>query len=78
MIRTTLGRYASVVSLVLLLVLGAVGDAIGDGAENEHQFVGSQKCAVCYRKSLLGSQFAVWKRGPHARALETLASDDAY
>lgn len=59
--------------IVMLWSLNATANEQGE----EHVFVGSQKCATCHKKKLLGRQFAVWKAGPHAKAFETLGSDRA-
>ena len=45
--------------------LGLKPRAEGDG---HAQFVGSQVCAVCHTKA-----YAIWRKTPHAKALDTLA-----
>jgi len=51
--------------------------AAAEETGEDHVFVGSQKCATCHKKKLLGNQFSVWKAGPHAKAFVTLGSDRA-
>ena len=53
-----------------------VGGRAGVGAE-EHEFVGVKKCASCHGKELYGDQVASWRRGPHARAYESLGTEKA-
>ena len=47
------------------------------GAANasERDFVGARKCRTCHKKELIGNQYAVWLRGPHHRAFETLSNE---
>ena len=67
---------SAVVSVLLLSLWAAEG--LAKDPAGGHLYVGSQKCAICHKEKLLGSQFFVWKAGPHARAYETLASDRAF
>ena len=41
------------------------------------QYVGAAKCKTCHRKPEAGEQFPIWEQSAHAKAYETLASDDA-
>ncbi|MFQ5514454.1 MAG: cytochrome c family protein [Myxococcota bacterium] len=54
------------------LVVGAT-----DASGKDHQYVGLKKCRSCHKKQLMGNQYGVWKKGPHAKALETLKTDKA-
>ena len=63
-------------SLVMApLVIASLTAAEESGGE--HAFVGSQKCAVCHEKKLMGDQYDIWKAGPHAKAFATLGTDEA-
>ena len=41
----------------------------------EHDYVGVGKCRSCHKKELMGNQVAVWQKGPHHRAFQTLLSE---
>jgi len=41
------------------------------------EFVGVKKCKTCHKKEEDGNQFGVWEASAHAKAYETLASDEA-
>ena len=43
----------------------------------EYDFVGVAKCRTCHKKDAIGNQYGVWLDGKHAKAYETLASDEA-
>jgi hypothetical protein len=40
-------------------------------------YIGAAKCKLCHNKETTGKQFDKWKSSPHAKAMETLASDEA-
>jgi cytochrome c553 len=40
-------------------------------------YVGAKTCSICHDNADTGKQFSVWKEGPHAKAFESLASDQA-
>jgi hypothetical protein len=61
---------ATAVALGWLLVAALPGAA-------EPKYVGAQDCGRCHKKELIGDQLGVWKKGPHAKAMEALKSDDA-
>jgi hypothetical protein len=60
------------VAIGLALVAGA-----GGAAAAEPQYVGAKKCSTCHKKDLIGNQYGEWEKGDHAKAFETLKSDDA-
>ncbi len=60
---------------ILLASLLAAAPARADAPESDHAWVGVDKCGRCHKKDLLGNQVAAWRRGPHARAFETLRSE---
>lgn len=39
--------------------------------------VGSKKCKICHKKEEQGNQWQKWLDGPHAKAVETLGTDEA-
>ena len=58
---------------IALLVFGMLSTA----SAKEHLFVGVAKCQSCHKKELMGNQYAVWQKGPHAKAFATLKGDEA-
>lgn len=54
-----------VVSMTMPLV---AGDA---------QYIGANKCKMCHMSEKKGAQFKKWQEGPHAKAYETLATEEA-
>jgi ribosomal protein L40E len=63
-------------SLVLaLLTLAIAAPVSGQGRPNK--YVGATKCRSCHKKEGIGNQYGVWLESKHAKALETLASDQA-
>ena len=45
--------------------------------EGDPQYVGSAKCKVCHKAEKRGEQYPKWEAGPHSKAYEVLASDEA-
>lgn len=42
-----------------------------------HQYVGAKKCKMCHNAEKGGAQFTKWTESKHAKALETLGSEEA-
>jgi len=70
-----------IVSSVTVLAALTFGLAALVGAEEEakpkYDYIGVAKCKVCHKKEATGDQFGKWAAGPHAKAYEVLASDEA-
>lgn len=43
----------------------------------EHDYVGVRKCALCHKKEAAGSQYPIWKETAHAKAFDTLGTEEA-
>ena len=43
----------------------------------DRTFEGADRCKTCHRKPEDGEQYPKWQEGPHAKAYETLAGDEA-
>lgn len=59
---------------------GVVVATAEEGAKKEkpaYKLVGVKKCKMCHNKKSTGAQYSVWMAGPHAKAYEVLASDEA-
>jgi hypothetical protein len=46
-------------------------------AEDDFAYVGVKKCKMCHKKPEAGEQFKIWSESAHAKAFETLATDEA-
>jgi hypothetical protein len=65
-------------SKVLLGLLAVVVLGMGTAAQAEdYEYTGLKKCSMCHKKDATGNQLAKWEAGPHAKAYETLATDEA-
>ena len=71
------GRIAG--GLAAAMVVAAFGYlAAGEGGTaQDGKYVGAGKCKNCHRSSKAGGQFGSWQKSKHAKAFETLASDEA-
>lgn len=45
--------------------------------ETKFGYTGSEKCGMCHKKDADGNQLKIWKESDHAKAYETLKSEDA-
>jgi len=43
----------------------------------DFEYIGAKKCKMCHNKKAKGEQYAVWLKGPHAKAMESLKGDEA-
>lgn len=63
-----------------VLALGFWGVASAEetaAAAESHQYVGVKKCKMCHNSEAGGAQFKHWSESKHAKALETLAGEEA-
>ncbi len=67
-------RYG-VFTLVLLFLTGSA--IFAQKSETQRKFVGVKKCKTCHRKAEQGEQYKIWMDGPHAKAFDTLAGEEA-
>lgn len=65
---------ATLVGLSVLALCLSSGASVAD---DEHDYVGVAKCRTCHKKEAIGNQYGVWLDSKHAKAYETLASDNA-
>jgi len=57
-----------------LLIAGLVLTA---QAGEKHKFIGAEKCKVCHKTPKAGKQYQQWVETKHAKAFETLKSEEA-
>ncbi|MBZ0268878.1 cytochrome c3 family protein, partial [bacterium] len=53
------------------------GFAIASAEDVAREFVGVKKCKVCHKKDEDGNQYGQWMETSHAKAFETLASEES-
>ena len=80
--RKAIVRESNPVTPRILHVLGLVALALclsigASAADAEHDYVGVSKCKTCHKKEGIGNQYGLWLDTKHAKAYETLASDQA-
>ena len=68
--RTVLVGIAAALAMAALLGVARPGAA-------EPKYVGVQDCGRCHKKELIGDQLGEWKKGPHAKAMQTLKGEKA-
>lgn len=62
------------VSVVSVLIFGL---AAGAASAQDHKWVGLEKCSSCHDEDDIGNQTKVWQGNPHAKARESLATQQA-
>lgn len=65
-------RYLRIVSNVLVLTFIFVFFA-----QAENKYTGSKFCAACHKSGKGGTAYAVWEKSAHAKAYQTLLSENA-
>ncbi len=68
-------RIGAIVTVASMLVAGALLTSI-QADEKEHNFVGVKKCKTCHNKAKTGNQYKIWLETGHAKAFESLASEE--
>lgn len=73
MTRSRTGLLTGFVGIAFLLLAGRC-----EAAETAaHEFVGVAKCGMCHKKAEIGEQVKIWQGTAHAKAFESLASEQA-
>jgi hypothetical protein len=65
------------VKLPLALLAAAAWLLAPPAPAADHAFVGAEKCKPCHNSAAKGSQFDKWAASKHAKAYETLGTDEA-
>jgi hypothetical protein len=63
--------------IVFVTILLAALLQTSSALSSAHDFVGAKKCKSCHGKEAIGNQYGVWLESGHAKALDTLATDQA-
>lgn len=65
------------VMFALLLPVSYVSAVSAEEPGQAHEYVGARKCKSCHGKEGIGNQYDSWLATSHAKALDTLATDEA-
>ncbi len=67
-----------VISLIMSIILALLFIAqLQSAVAEEAQYVGTKKCKMCHMSKKRGDQFGIWSASLHAKAFETLGTDEA-
>ncbi|RMD91102.1 MAG: cytochrome C554 [Calditrichaeota bacterium] len=69
-------KRVNVILLVLTFLFILVGSALPQNKKT-FTYVGVKGCKACHLTKKSGAQFKIWKKSPHAKAYETLATPKA-
>lgn len=62
---------------VILLIAGLVAAFVIPVLAADAQYIGAKKCMMCHKSEKRGNQWGKWESGPHAKAFETLKSEES-
>jgi len=62
---------------VSLIVIGGLTFGMAPNADAGHEIIGAPKCKSCH-KAKTGDQWKIWTESAHARAFDTLASEESH
>ncbi|MDH3215988.1 MAG: cytochrome c family protein [Candidatus Krumholzibacteria bacterium] len=74
-----MGKPVIVFVAIVLVTAWVVGlqTPVSAGEETQRMFVGTAKCKTCHKTEAQGQQHPIWLKSAHAKAFETLGSDEA-
>ncbi|NOQ25111.1 MAG: cytochrome C554 [Bacteroidales bacterium] len=61
----------------LLLIVCSVFLVVSMSKAQDYEYIGAAKCKMCHNKEVKGKQYDIWKTKDHAKAMESLATDEA-
>lgn len=61
----------------LLLIVCSLFLVVSMSKAQDYEYIGAAKCKMCHNKAAKGTQYDIWKAGPHAGAFATLASEES-
>ncbi len=64
-------------ALTILVIMGLIAAYVIPALAADAQYIGAKKCMMCHKSEKRGDQWGKWTNGPHAKALETLKTDEA-
>lgn len=67
-------RFVTLVLMLTVVIFFALDTA---GLAKTPQYIGVKKCKMCHNSKKSGAQYKIWAATPHAKAYETLASEEA-
>jgi hypothetical protein len=63
--------------LVILMITGLIAAFVIPVLAADAQYIGAKKCMMCHKSEKRGDQWGKWSNGPHAKAFETLKSEES-
>ncbi|GAB4332206.1 MAG: cytochrome c family protein [Calditrichia bacterium] len=63
--------------LTVILTIAVLGMFATSLFAADAQYVGAAKCKMCHNSAKSGKQFQIWSESKHAKAFETLATEEA-
>jgi len=63
--------------LILCSIIVAAACFVNKAYAEEHKYIGASKCKMCHSSDAKGNQYKVWAESKHAKAYETLATEEA-
>jgi hypothetical protein len=64
-----------IVVMALVFAIGLI--YAGMPGDKERSFKGTSNCKMCHNKAKTGQQYKIWSENAHAKAYETLASEES-
>ena len=75
--RWTIPVAVFLTGLTLVIGLSFAEEDKKEEAKPAHAFVGTDGCKLCHKSEAKGDQYGKWAASPHAKAFETLGTDEA-
>ncbi len=63
--------------LFLILLLTTAVCLFAQDEPKKHGFIGAEACGMCHKTEKQGKQYDIWKASKHAKAYETLLTEEA-
>ena len=63
--------------MIFFALLGTLFLLQNSSAQEEAKYIGAEKCKMCHMNKARGDQWGKWQTGPHAKAFETLGTEEA-
>lgn len=63
--------------LALVTYVSTTAQTLPEGGVPDHKYVGADKCKFCHNSEKKGAQYSKWQETKHAKAYESLASEEA-
>jgi hypothetical protein len=77
--RQMFRKLVPILVIIGFVAVGFVGGVLAeeDAEESAFEYVGVKRCKTCHKKEASGDQYGKWLEGAHAKAYESLASEES-